>query len=89
MISYSLSAFIGYSIGRFGHIYGGQIAFFPHHLIVGLFLVVLSLFWRNKYFKVMIFCFGIGIFVSDFDDFLGLKFWEADNVIVKKFWGFD
>lgn len=86
-----LLAFGGFSLGRFGHILGGQIWFIPHHWIIGLVLAIAMLFWKDlpKKTRVLIFLFAIGVFVSDFKDFTQLKTWEPEDVTSVRFWGVD
>lgn len=89
-LSNLLIAFVGYSAGRIGHIFGGNIVFMPHHWIIGIILVFISLFLpkKNK-IKMPFFYFGLGLFISDFKDFTYLRFWDPENVKLIKFWGFD
>ncbi len=88
ILFYILIGFIGYAIGRMGHIYLGYIKS-PHHWIYGLFLIVLGLIFYKSFLGLLFFSFGVGHFISDFKDFLHLKFYGADEEGEKKFWGID
>jgi len=93
MLDYSLALLAGFTFGRLGHIMGGGIAWVPHHWIFGLIIIIVSLILifvkKNKYLAVILLAIGIGIFVSDFNDFLLLKVWGADDVTILKFWALD
>ncbi len=94
ILFYIFIIFIGYVIGRTGHIYFGYMDTF-HHWIFGLILIIAGLSFykyshRSKILKrigIMAFYFGIGLFISDFKDFLDLKFYGVDEEGKKKFWG--
>jgi hypothetical protein len=88
---YLLSLIIGYVIGRLGHVFGGSIAWIPHHWIFGLIIMVVPLFSRKitKKTKILIILFGLGVFVSDLKDFLDLKVFEPEDVYAVKFFGVD
>lgn len=88
ILFYILIAFIGYAVGRIGHIYLGHIKSF-HHWIYGLILMILGLIFRNNFIGLLAFSFGSGHFISDFKDFLHLKFYGVDEEGEKKFWGID
>lgn len=78
---------ISYAIGRVSHIYGGHLNT-PDHWIYGALMFLPGLFFSNIYI-FLLFSFGLGFMISDFQDFLDLNFWGPDEVGVKKFWGFD
>ena len=83
--------FLGYVIGRIGHVLGGSLPA-PHHWIYGLLLVILGavlLFVFKKFYGYYILMFGLGLFISDLYDFLNLRFYGVDIVEEYKFWGFD
>ncbi|MEI7425246.1 MAG: hypothetical protein WCK10_03960 [Candidatus Staskawiczbacteria bacterium] len=88
MIYYILSLLIGYSIGRLGHIIGGDIIWIPHHWIFGIIIMIVPLFFRKVSRKIilLVILFGLGVFISDFKDFLTLEIFGADNVF-KAFFG--
>lgn len=88
ILFYILIAFIGYAIGRISHIYWGYLAV-PHHWIYALVLIIIGLFFYNYFLGLIAFYFGLGYFVSDFKDFLQLKFFGADEPGQKRFWGID
>lgn len=88
IIFYIFSAFIGYALGRIGHIYHGY-KDTPHHWIYGLILIIFGLIFYKYFILRLAFYFGIGSFISDLKDFLQLKFWGPDEEGKKKFWGID
>jgi hypothetical protein len=88
IISALFVAFVGYAIGRFGHIFGGHLNT-PHHWIYGLLLIVFGFIYIEKFYGDIILYFGTGHFISDFKDFLKMKFFGRDEDGVKKFWGID
>ncbi len=88
ILFYILIMFIGYAIGRIGHIYGGHLKTF-HHWIYGSILIILGLIFSKNLLGLLAFSFGVGHFISDFNDFLHLKFYGVDELSKKKFWGID
>jgi len=84
----SIIFFLGYAIGRIGHILGGHTKS-PHHWIYGLILVVGGIYFLKEYLGVIAVFFGLGVFVSDLNDFLHLKFYGVDDDGEKRFWGID
>ena len=87
-----LIAFVGYTIGWIGHIYLGHLKA-PHHWIYGLVLIILGIFCFKSsgsyYLGPVMFSFGKGHFISDFNDFLEFEVYGKDKVKEKTFWGFD
>jgi hypothetical protein len=84
-----LLGFAGYVLGRLGHIYGGHLNWFPHHWIPGLIMIVAgAIFYYNLPGRMTMF-FGLGLFISDFLDFLELKIMEPDKPGPKRFWHID
>lgn len=81
------SLFIGFSIGRIGHIFGG-LTISPHHWIYGLLMIIVAWLLRKKFPKLyfLVIFFGIGMFISDLNDFLLLRFYGADTVKKFTFW---
>jgi len=88
ILFYILISFVGYSIGRIGHVYWGYLKA-PHHWIYGFFLMILGLIFYMIFLGLLVFFYGIGHFISDFKDFLHLKFYGVDKKGKKKFWGID
>jgi hypothetical protein len=88
ILLYIFIIFIGYAIGRVGHIYFGYMNA-PHHWILGFILIILGLIFRKHFLGLLILYFGIGYFISDFNDFLNFKIIGADDFGIKKFWGID
>lgn len=76
-------AFSGYIIGRIGDYYAGHWDFF-HHWIYGVIFMIAGMF-TNPF----VWCFGFGLFVSDFKDFWHFRIYGPDKKTIKKFWGFD
>ncbi len=83
-----LSGFLGFALGRLGHIYGGQING-PHHWIYGLILIIIGVILYKTDLGKMLMAFGLGVFVSDFKDFLAFRIYGVDDVVIKKFWQID
>jgi hypothetical protein len=87
-----LTFMVGYSIGRIGHVKLGSKIDFLHHWIYGLILVLVGVlmdFDSKAWSYVLVFS-GIGVFISDFYDFLDFRIWGADPPAPKKyFFGFD
>lgn len=81
-------AFVGYTLGRITHIFWGYTKS-PHHWIYGLILMIPGLIFYKNFPLVIVFCFGVGHFISDLDDFLHLRFYGEDEEGKKKFWGID
>lgn len=85
---YTIIAFVGFAIGRVGHILGGHLNT-PDHWIYGvLSIIVGSVFYRHSW-GVALIAFGVGHTISDLKDMLDLKFYGPDEVEIKKFWGID
>lgn len=82
--------FLGFSLGRISHIFGGM-SVSPHHWIYGLIIIVVGLVLPPKYSKwgYLTVFFGLGIFISDLSDFLHLRFYGADVVSKFTFWNVD
>ena len=81
-------AFLGYAIGRIGHILGGHLNA-PHHWIYGVILTIVGAFFLHAEWGSWLIAFGIGYTLSDFKDMLALKFWGRDDPGPKRFWGID
>ena len=80
--------FIGYALGRIGHILGGHLNML-HHWLYGAVLILIGIKFYLNLFGIFLFCFGVGVFVSDFYDFLNLRFLGRDKNHEKIFFGFD
>jgi len=83
-----LVVFIGFAIGRIGHILGGHLNT-PDHWIYGVLAMIAGAIFYKHSWGIMLIAFGIGHTVSDLRDMLNLKFYGPDEVEVKKFWGID
>jgi hypothetical protein len=93
VVTFLLTAFLGYLIGRFGHVYlnvwTGNVNWLPHHWIYGILLIIIGIYnWPALLFKYLLF-FGVGLFVSDLKDFFELKFFQPDKDEPKRFWDID
>lgn len=86
-------AFGGYVLGRFGHVYlnvwTGNSKYLPHHWIYGALLIIIGTIYLPASVAQYSLYFGIGLFISDFKDFVALKFFEPDKEGPKKFWDID
>ncbi|MCD4705289.1 hypothetical protein K8R66_04420 [bacterium] len=80
-----IGALIGFAIGRLGDKYGGHLNA-PHHWIYGLVLVIVGVVYVNNWVGILSVSFGIGHFISDFDDFLHMRIWGVDEPHEWKFW---
>lgn len=93
LIYYLLAAFATYLIGRWSHYYLndrlGNPKWAPDHWIYGLLLIIVGLIFHQEFLGLLALSFGAGLFVSDFKDFLKLKFIGPDEEEEKRFWGID
>ena len=80
--------FVGYAVGRIGHVLGGHLNA-PDHWIYGILAIIVGAFFYEHYWALLLIGFGAGHAVSDLKDMLSLKFYGPDEVEVKKFWGID
>ncbi len=84
--------FVGFVIGRWGHVYlnvwTGNVGWFPHHWIIGVLMMVVSYFIKGSWGNY-IFWLGLGLFISDFNDFVHFQTFQPDAEGTKKFWGVD
>ncbi|MEK7124140.1 MAG: hypothetical protein AAB877_00425 [Patescibacteria group bacterium] len=83
----------GYLSGRIGHYYLNDLmnnpAWLPHHWIYGAALIPASSYFLNSFWGIVILFFGIGHFISDFNDFTRLKFFGPDENSKKRFFHID
>ena len=82
--------FIGFISGRTGHLIGG-LSLGPHHWIYGLIIMIIGFVLYRKYHQLyfLIGFFGMGIFISDLNDFWNLQFYGIDTVNMFTFWNID
>ena len=80
--------FVGYAIGRIGHILGGHLNT-PHHWIYGVLLIILGVIFHQHTLAQWAIAFGIGHTISDWNDMIALKFYGPDEPGPKHFWGLD
>jgi hypothetical protein len=91
-----IAGFVGFVAGRIGHYFGGSdngifSKLNVHHWIYGLIIIVLVIIIKFKNSKYIT-AFGIGVFVSDLNDFLNFRFIgssPADLNPIKNFWSID
>ncbi len=88
-------SFFGYLAGRWGDNYLNfwikDPSWAPHHWIYGYLLIIIgALFFKNN-LQLWITAFGFGLFISDLNDFLKLRFYGKDNKNKNqmKFWHID
>jgi MFS family permease len=85
LIFIAVSAFAGFAIGRIGDRYGGHING-PHHWIYGLLIAAFgAIFFAGLLMWVAV-AFGIGLFISDLEDFFKGKFYGVDEPHDWRFW---
>lgn len=86
---YIFFAFLGYIVGRTGHKYFNvwlkDPIWIPHHWIFGLIIVLIAI-WYDIFWILF---FGIGLFISDLNDFFEFQFFSKDGLGSKKFWHID
>lgn len=83
-----LLLFAAFTLGRVGHIFGGQLKT-PHHWIYGAICIIIGVIFYKKNWSVYIISFGLGLLISDFIDFTQLKTFQPDPAGIKVFWGID
>jgi hypothetical protein len=84
-----LFSFLGYVAGRIGDKYGGHMDV-PHHWIYGLIMIIVGLvYFDNFYWWAIFVAGGFGVFISDLNDFLRLRFYGPDESESPSFWGID
>jgi MFS family permease len=79
------SSLAGFAAGRIGDRHGGHVNA-PHHWIYGLLMVVFGFIFFSNWLFWAIASFGIGLFISDLEDFLKGKVWGVDEPHKWKFW---
>lgn len=89
---YIVILFAGFSIGRIGHILGGQLKT-PHHWIYGVIITFIGLiaffFLFEDKWSLCLVAFGLGLSVSDLDDMMDFKVYGVDPPGKKRFWNID
>jgi len=82
-------SFGSYAIGRMGHVTAGHWDT-PHHWIYGIILLFLGILYAASPWSIYAIAIGMGLWISDWYDFLDLRLWGPDKHIKKaEFWGFD
>jgi hypothetical protein len=81
----SASAFAGFAIGRIGDRYGGHIKG-PHHWIYGLLVIAFGAIFLSGLLMWAVIAFGLGVFVSDLEDFFKGKVYGVDEPHEWRFW---
>jgi len=88
-----ISLFIGFAFGRLGDKYLGYLEKIwiipvPHHWLTGIIFVFIGLFW-NYFLGIHILSFGVGLFISDFNDFIHGRFFGEEPLHQWKFWSIE
>ncbi|MBU4221964.1 MAG: hypothetical protein KKA10_10140 [Euryarchaeota archaeon] len=73
----------GYAVGRIAHMHGGRSTPSIHHWIPGVLLIIIG--WKS----VPVMLFGLGLVVSDLNDFMNLRIYGIAKVEKYSFWGID
>jgi|GEM_PF-2541460 len=85
--------FIGFAIGRFGDKFGyiEKVWIFPvpHHWIWGVVFFILGVIFISSFWSFLAIPLGIGLFISDLNDFLHLRFFGKEPPHKWKFWSID
>ncbi len=79
------SCFLGFAMGRIGDLLFGDLDFL-HHWTYPIPLWIISWMYRSEWWAIPLATFGIGLFVSDLDDFLHLRVWGPDEEHEWRFW---
>ena len=82
-------AFVGFAIGRYGDKYFGYFEKIwkipvPHHWMWGLLIVIVG-----GFFNYYLISFGIGLFVSDLNDFYHARFFGEEPPHKWNFWSIE
>lgn len=85
ILAFLFFTFIGFALGRLGDKWGGHLNG-PHHWIPGLVLMIGGGMYWQQFWGIMAISFGIGLFVSDLNDFLHGRIWGVDEPHEWKFW---
>lgn len=93
IITFIVSAFVAYLIGRVSHKYFnvwlGDPVFIPHHWIPGVIMIVIGVYYYQTFLGLLLMSFGLGMVISDFDDFIHLRTFSKDGPGPKRFWHID
>jgi len=82
--------FLGYIVGRTGHVIGNHLKTRGlHHWVTGLLIAVAGFIFRDQLLRLGVISLGVGLFISDLKDFINLEVWGIDHVEKIKFWGID
>lgn len=92
-MKYIFYGFLAYLFGRWTHVYlnvwFNNLVWAPHHWIYGVILMIIGAVLRKKELGKILFWIGLGLLISDFNDFLKLAFFTPDSEGPKRFFGFD
>lgn len=77
--------FAGFAVGRFGDKLGGHLNTF-HHWIWGLLLIFLGAYFYSLLWGALAIFFGVGLVISDLDDFLHFRVYGVDEPHEWRFW---
>jgi hypothetical protein len=85
IILFAVFLFVGYAAGRIGHIVGGELGagginvkYWPHHWVFGAIAIIIGAFVRHD-FGLWLIAFGIGHIISDLDDLLKGRVFDASQ----------
>lgn len=77
-------AFAGFALGRIGDKYGGHLNA-PHHWVYGLASILVGVIYFSNLKNALLF-FGVGLFVSDLEDFFNFRLKGPDKNHEWRFW---
>jgi hypothetical protein len=88
ILTYLLFCFFGFAVGRAADRFLGHMNGF-HHWIWGVLTAVVGFVFYScfsKWYVLVMPPFGLGLFISDLEDFLHFKIWGKDTPHEWKFW---
>lgn len=77
--------FIGFALGRFGDLIFGHMKS-THHWTYGVVLIIIGIIFFEKFWGLWLISLGIGMVISDLDDFLHFRVYGVDEPHKWKFW---
>ena len=95
ILNFTAIVFLGYVVGRWAdnylNVWINDPPWIPHHWIQGAVFMTAGIFFLKDNWQLWIFFFGLGLFISDLNDFLDLKFFEPDGKTKenRRFWHID
>jgi hypothetical protein len=92
MFPNSFLVLLGYVVGRLSHVYlnvwTGNVNWLPHHWMIGLLMMMGGYIFKGSRVRWW-YWLGIGVFVSDLNDYWQLRTFEPDSEGPRRFWGID